>query len=140
MTTLLSRISDTAPAPRVVYQRTLFDMWGQREPPVTTTPVPPVAEPTPLDDCRPLEEDDEEVEVDGDDDVVLEVVAVLAAVVAVEEPGMVAALTALKRPTPATAPIAAPVVRRLRVRIAASLASILASWFLFMWWKLAALR
>ena len=41
-------------------------------------------------------------------------------------PGMVAALTTAKTPTPANAPIAAPAVNRLRRRMASSRARILA--------------
>jgi len=47
--------------------------------------------------------------------------------VELEDPGMVAALTALKTPTPAMAARAAPVVRRFSVRIAASRTRILVS-------------
>src|SRR6266567_1971084 len=83
-TTQLSRISVTAPAPRVVYQRTPEDK--RQEPPVTAT-APPEDELTPLDDCRPLEElelvDDEVEEVDEVFDAC-----------DVDVPGMVAALTA----------------------------------------------
>jgi len=123
-TTALSRISVTAPAPRVVYQRTLLDT-GQREAPETATP-PPDEEPTPLEDFSPLDEEDEDEEdedVDVLDEVeVLEVAEVAVSLDAEEElvPGMVAALTAPKTPTPATAANAAPNVRRLSSRIAAS--------------------
>src|SRR5438067_8250996 len=71
-TTALSRISVTAPAPRVVYQRTLLDT-GQREAPETATP-PPDEELTPLEDCSPPDEDDEDEEVE-DVDVLAEVEA-----------------------------------------------------------------
>ena len=121
-TTALSRIKVTAPAPRVVYQRTLLDT-GQWEAPETATP-PPDEELTPLEDCSPLDEEDEEVE---DVDVLAEVEVLEVDDVAVSldaevelVPGMVAALTAPKIPTPATAAKAAPKVRRLSSRIAAS--------------------
>src|SRR5436305_15132981 len=68
--TALSRSSVTAPAPRVVYQRTLLDS-GQREAPETATP-PPDEEPTPLEDFSPLDEEDEDEE-DEDVDVLDEV-------------------------------------------------------------------
>ncbi|HEX2679720.1 MAG TPA: hypothetical protein VHQ03_00325, partial [Candidatus Dormibacteraeota bacterium] len=104
--------------------------------PVTTTPVPDVAGPTPLE-ASPLD-DELEDEVADDDESALDVAAAPAELEGVDEPGMVAALTALKSPTPATAARAAPVVMRLSSRIAASLASILASSVcLFMVWKLA---
>src|SRR5207248_8627360 len=61
-TTALSRIKVTAPAPRVVYQRTLLDT-GQWEAPETATP-PPDEELTPLEDCSPLDEEEEVEEVD----------------------------------------------------------------------------
>src|SRR6202521_5325117 len=120
ITTVLSRISVTAPAPRVEYQRTLFDTADQCEPPVTTTP-PPDDELTPLDDWSPLDDDVDDV----DEEAVVDVPAV--EVEELEEPGMVAALTALNTPTAPMAARAAPVVRRLSVRIAASRARILVS-------------
>lgn len=71
---------------------------------------PPDEEVTPLEDWSPLDED-----VDVLDE--LEVLEVEELTVWVEDegavvPGMVAALTALKTPTPATAANAAPVVSR----------------------------
>jgi hypothetical protein len=85
---------------------------------VTATGLPDV-ELTPLDGCRlpdELELDDDEV-----DDVDDEVAAVFAAcAVDVDAPGMVAALTAAKTPTPASEPAAAPTVRRCSNRSAAS--------------------
>jgi len=76
---------------------------------VTVMP-PPDEEVTPLEDWSPLDED-----VDVLDE--LEVLEVEELTVWVEDegavvPGMVAALTALKTPTPATAANAAPVVSR----------------------------
>src|ERR1700674_5070197 len=130
ITTVLSRISVTAPAPRVEYQRTLFDTADQCEPPVTTTP-PPDDELTPLDDWSPLDDDvDDEDDDDVDDESVDEEAVFDVPAVEVEEledPGMVAALTALNTPTAPMAARAAPVVRRLSVRIAASRARILVS-------------
>jgi len=76
---------------------------------VTAMP-PPDEELTPLEDWSPLDED-----VDVLDEVeVLEVeeLAVWAEDEVEVVPGMVAALTALKTPTPATAANAAPVVSR----------------------------
>ena len=65
---------------------------------------------TPLEDCRPLE--DEEVdELDEVEEVELEVPDEVEAVGVLEDeevPGMVAALTALRRPTPAKAAKAVP--------------------------------
>src|SRR6266436_4998931 len=54
-TTHVSRISVTAPAPRVVYQRRLLDTT-QREAPETATPVPADAALTPLEPWRLLDE------------------------------------------------------------------------------------
>ena len=75
-----------------------------------TVVPPPDDELTPLEDWSPLDED-----VDVLDE--LEVLEVEELAVWVENevevvPGMVAALTALKTPTPATAANAAPVVSR----------------------------
>src|SRR4029077_12477187 len=129
-TTVLSRISVTDPAPRVLYQRRLFGTADQCEPPVTTVAVPE-DELTPLEDWSPLESPAEVEDVDDVDDVVVDeeegpdVPAVDA--VGLEDPGIVAALTALNTPTPAMAARAAPVVRRFSVRIAASRARILVS-------------
>src|SRR5260370_40301833 len=63
-TTQLSRISVTAPAPRVVYQRMLL-VNVECEAPDTTEPVL-VDEPTPLDGCK-LRDALDELE-DGEDD------------------------------------------------------------------------
>ena len=112
-TTQLSRMSVTAPAPRVVYQRTLEDT--RQDPPVTATGVLD-DELTPLDGCRALEE--LEVELELVDDEVADVFD--AWEVEADVPGMVAALTAANTPTPATAPAAAPTVRRCSKRKAAS--------------------
>ena len=80
-----------------------------------------------VDDCSPddevLVEDDELVEVDEEDEDVVEVLAVAVLVV----PGIVWALTAPSRATPTSALTAAPVVSRLRRRMAASRARTL-SW------------
>jgi hypothetical protein len=113
-----------------VYHRRLFDTANQCEPPLTTMP-PPDDELTPLDDWSPSDDevdDDDEVDVD-DESVGEEEVPEVAAVELeeVEDPGIVAALTALNTPTAPMAARAAPVVRRLSVRIAASRARILVS-------------
>jgi len=73
-----------------------------------------------VEDCSP----DEEllVEVEDEDDVAVEVLAVAL----LEAPGMVFALIAANRPTPTRALTAAPVVKRLRRRMAASRARTLA--------------
>jgi hypothetical protein len=91
---------------------------------VTTVPVPE-DELTPLDDWSPLDELDEVDEVEVEDEVEDEVEvadeeSLLVEAVELEDPGIVAALTTLKTPTPAIAARAAPVVRRFSVRIAAS--------------------
>ena len=72
-----------------------------------------------VDDCRPDDELLVEVEV------AYELVEELA-VAPLEVPGMVCALIAANRPTPTRALTAAPVVRRLRRRMAASRARTLA--------------
>ena len=103
-TTAVSKINVTAPAPRVVYQRTLL-LTAQREPPLTATPLLD-EELTPLFGWIVPDELDVEVES----------LALLVEVEALEAeadvPGMVAALTAAKTPTPATAAIDAPTVIR----------------------------
>ena len=71
-----------------------------------------------VDDCKP-----DEVLVDDEDEAVVDVLAVELLVV----PGIVYALNAPRRATPATALTAAPVVSRLRRRMAASRARTL-SW------------
>lgn len=96
----------TAPAPRVVYQRTLL-LTGQLEAPETAEAVPD-DELTPLDGCRLLAELEDVA--DDEDEVVVDVPDGWPA--DADVPGMVAALTAPKRPTPATAAIAAPTVSR----------------------------
>ena len=66
----------------------------------------------------------EELEVEdetGEEEVAPPAPAVAPEPFEVEVPGIVAALTTLKSPTPAKVPIAAPIVRRFRVRIAESL-------------------
>lgn len=93
------------------------------------TAVPPLdAELTPVEVWRPdeLDELDEFVELDVVDWVSSDEVEVAELLAGVAEvlPGMVAALTALNSPTPATAAKAAPTVRRLSRRIAASRARI----------------
>ena len=114
-TTAVRRISVTAPAPRVAYQRSVSGT-GQCEAPETTTPLPDEDELTPLegwrlaeelDDVEDVEEVDVEVDVDAED--VAEVV-----------PGMVAAPIAPNTPRPANAPTALKAVRRLSARNAAS--------------------
>jgi hypothetical protein len=128
-----------------VYQRRLFGTADQCEPPVTTAPVPE-DELTPLEDWSPLDDDvDDEDDVEDDDESVDEeaVPDVPAVELEVEDPGIVAALTALNTPTAPMAASAAPVVRRLSVRIAASRARILVSasfLVLSMFRKLAAWR
>jgi hypothetical protein len=104
---------------------------SQCEAPVTTWP-PLDEELTPLDDCRPptelegLEElaglsEVEELEGLGEESTVEAELAVPVVAVALDdEPGMVAALTALKTPTAATAANAAPTVSRFSSRRAAS--------------------
>jgi hypothetical protein len=98
-----------------VYQRRLL-FTAQREPPLTATPVLD-EEPTPLLDWIALDELDEvEVEVLEDSPVLL--VGDVAVLDDAAVPGMVAALTAAKTKTPATAAIDAPTVRRSRRRSA----------------------
>lgn len=72
-----------------------------------------------LDDWRPVEVDPDDVEVlaTAPDEVVV-------------VPGIVYALTAPKRPTPAIAPKARPAVIRLSILVAASRARILLSFML----------
>ena len=73
-----------------------------------------------VDDCSPdeelLVEVEDEDELVEEDDVAVEVLAVAV----LELPGMVCALIAANKPTPTNALTAAPVVRRLRRRMAAS--------------------
>jgi hypothetical protein len=71
-----------------------------------------------VDDCSP----EDELLVEVEDEMVVEVLAVAL----LEAPGMVLALIAPNRPTPARALTAAPVVSRLRRRMAASRACTLA--------------
>src|SRR6266851_1530821 len=119
ITTALSRTRVTAPAPRVVYQRRLFDT-SQCEAPETACAVPPDDEVTPLDDCRLLDELDVVVDVDVED-VPAEVDELAVAVVdEAEVPGIVSALTAPSAPTPPAATKAATNVRRFSSRRAAS--------------------
>ena len=128
MTTQVRRMSVTAPAPRVAYQRTVLDT-AQREAPLTAWP-PLDEELTPLEGCRVFEmlEDVDEVDESDESDEVdeSEVLDELDAVVPfddVEEevvPGIVSALTALNTPTPAKAASAAPTVNRSSRRRAAS--------------------
>jgi hypothetical protein len=90
----------------------------QCDAPVTAWP-PVAAAPPPLEGSSPedeLEELVEEAAVLADDVAVVPV----AAVELDDVPGMVAALTALKTPTAATAANAAPTVSRFRSRRAAS--------------------
>ena len=113
-------MSVTAPAPRVVYQRSVSGM-GQCEAP-ETTPVPD-EELTPLEGSRLLEEledvdDVEDVEVEAAVDDVDEVV-----------PGMVSALIAVNTPRPANAPSAVQAVMRFSAWSAASRARTLPSIF-----------
>src|SRR5438552_11832334 len=108
-TTAVRRISVTAPAPRVVYQRSVSGT-GQCEAPETTTPLPDEDELTPLEGWRLAEElddveDVEEVDVEVDD--------VDAEDVAEAVPGMVAAPIAPNTPRPANAPTALEAVRRV---------------------------
>jgi hypothetical protein len=118
-TTALRSTSETAPAPRVVYQRTVSVIGeGDYEPPETATP----------------ELDDELTEVE-DDCNPFDVEAVLVEALVVDNgvtPGIVLALTAPSKPTPATAANATPAVSRLSIWKAASRALILvASFFAF---------
>jgi hypothetical protein len=71
-----------------------------------------------VDDCSPDDELLVEVEVD--------VAVVVLAVAVVDDPGIVCALMAANTPTPTRALTAAPVVSRLRRRMAASRACTLA--------------
>jgi hypothetical protein len=91
-----------------VYQRRVLLKSGQ-DPPETATPELDELLTGVLDDCKP-----DEVLVDDD-----EAVAVLAVELLVV-PGIVLALSAPNRPTPTSALTAAPVVSRLRRRMAAS--------------------
>jgi hypothetical protein len=75
-----------------------------------------------VDDCSPDAKLLVEVEDELDDDVAVEVLAVAL----LEAPGTVFALIAAKTPTPTRALTAAPVVSRLRRRMAASRARTLA--------------
>jgi len=117
---VVSRINVTAPAPRVVYQRTLL-LTAQREPPLTATP-PLDEELTPLLDWIVLDALDEsdESEVEVLDEPLVLLVELEALEGEADVPGMVAALTAAKTPTPATAAIEAPTVMRSRSRSASS--------------------
>jgi hypothetical protein len=90
-------------------------LTAQREPPLTATPLLD-EEPTPLLDWivpEELEELDEfdEIEVEALESLALPV-EVEAVEVEADVPGIVAALTAAKTPTPATAATDAPTVRR----------------------------
>jgi hypothetical protein len=95
----------------------------QCDAPVTASP-PVAAAPTPLEGSSPEDELEELVELLEVEEVpvLADEVAVVpvAAVVLDDVPGMVAALTALKTPTAATAANAAPTVSRFRSRRAAS--------------------
>ena len=109
-TTELRRIRLTAPAPRVVYHRTVSGTAGQCEPPDTTMPGP-LEEPRPLKPWKPdvLDRESwlcEEVAEPDPLPVPLEPVEAWT----VDVPGIVAALTAAKTPTPATAATATQVV------------------------------
>jgi hypothetical protein len=74
---------------------------------------------TPLDDCSPEDEVVEELDVLVDVEVLDEVDDVVPVVDVEDElPGIVAALTALKRPRPATAANAAPTVSRRAASLA----------------------
>jgi len=109
----------TAPAPRVVYQRSVSGT-GQCEAPETTTPLPDEDELTPLEGWRLAEEELDELEdvaeVDAEVDFDAEDVADVV-------PGMVAAPIAPNTPRPANAPTAVKAVRRLSARKAASRAN-----------------
>jgi hypothetical protein len=92
-------------------------LFTYRDPPDTATPELEELVTGVVDDCRP-----DEVLVDDEDEAVVDVPAVVLVV-----PGIVYALNAPRRATPATALTAAPVVSRLRRRMAASRARTL-SW------------
>jgi hypothetical protein len=92
-----------------VYQRTLL-LTPQREPPLTATPLL-VEEPTPLLDWIVLDDSDE-LEVDVLEDSLVLLVEEDAVLDDAAVPGMVAALTAAKTPTPATAATDTPTVSR----------------------------
>src|SRR3989442_91356 len=119
--TAVRRISVTARAPRVVYQRSVSGT-GQCEAPETTTPLPDEDELTPLEGWRLLEELDELDDVDEVEDVEVAVDDDVDEV-AVVVPGMVAAPIPPKMPTPANAPMALSAVKRLSARNAASRAN-----------------
>ena len=116
----------TAPAPRVAYQRTVSDMTGTvccYEPPETATPAPEV-EVTGVED-EPSDELEAGAALEFEavlevalEAALLEAVAVLAVVDVL--PGIVCALTAPSKPTPATALKATPTVSRFNRLIAAS--------------------
>jgi len=93
-------------------------LTAQREPPLTATPVLD-EELTPLFDwIVPAELEVEALEFEVLDELLALLVEVEAVEAAAEVPGMVAALTAAKTPTPATAATDAPTVRRCRRRSA----------------------
>lgn len=100
---------DRTRSPRRVPEDAVRHDWNQ-EPPDTTVPLPDDAEPTPLDGCSAADELDED---DAELVELAEVEELEAWPGEVEVPGMVAALTAVKTPSPANAAMAAPVVRRL---------------------------
>jgi hypothetical protein len=109
-TTALKSTSDTAPAPLVVYQRSVsFISGADQDPPETAMPEPDDELTGVGEAWRPVDEVPVDVELlaMAPDDVVV-------------VPGIVYALTAPRRPTPATAPKASPAVRRLSVLVAAS--------------------
>jgi hypothetical protein len=115
-TTALRRTRLTAPAPRVVYQRRVS--FKNQDPPETATAELEELVTGVVDDCSP----DEVMVVEEDEDVVE-----LLAVEVLAVPGIVWAPTAPSMPTPTSALTAAPVVSRLRRRMAASRARTL-SW------------
>src|SRR3989442_12146398 len=99
-TTPLSRISEAAPAPLVVYQRSVSLTAVGYEPPETATGELDEVLTVPDDDWRPLED-----EVDA-----LELVALVAVEDEAETPGIVISLMAPKMPTPARAAKTMPAV------------------------------
>jgi hypothetical protein len=102
MTTALSRIIETAPAPLVVYQRTMsLTAGGSQEPPETATPELDEELTDPDDDESPLVDELDELDELESDEVDVAALAVAPDEDDADTPGMVSALTVPKMPTPA---------------------------------------
>jgi hypothetical protein len=127
-TTALSRISEIAPAPLVVYQRIVLFTEGGYEPPETATPEldEELTDPD-EDDDTPLEEDELEVLEPTAAAALAEVPEVVDEGEELETPGIVIALTVPRIPTPATAAKAMTAVKLFSSESARSRARILAS-------------